>query len=94
MHKMTGEIVQKASFGAGPTVGTSVRFRAANGAVVTVTMDHVGAAQSREQVLAIAREAVGQIASAEVIHAPEIRHGRAELDDCGAAFWSWAIPAA
>jgi len=71
---------------------TTVRFRAANGATVSVSVSLPAAGDDTGQALAIAREAVAQVAAAQS-RGPGSRLARAvepESDD--AAFWSWARP--
>ena len=57
------------------------RFRAANGAMITVAVDELLAQGSRERALEIAKEAIAQVAAAHEREA-----------GCGDAFWSWAAP--
>jgi hypothetical protein len=71
---------------------TTIRFQAANGAVVSVAVDLPVAADETGLAREIAREAIAQVAAAQ---AHDLRPGPPDTigpDDCGAAFWSWATP--
>lgn len=69
----------------------TIRFRAANGAVVSVTVAATVAAGRSKDAHSIAREAIAQLADAQ----GSLRH-RCEPSDmadaCGAQYWSWALP--
>lgn len=93
MRTLPEEIVT-APGDAGPRLGMSVRFRAANGAVIVVTVRPPANPGSREQVLAFAREAIAQVASAQSERVPGFGERKTEHADCGATFWSWATPEA
>jgi len=71
-------------------VCTTIRFRAANGAKVSVTVNLPVAADETGRALHIAHEAIAQLAAAQSDEA----EARAAVEpvDCGAGFWSWATP--
>ena len=71
---------------------TTIRFRAANGAVVSVAVELPVAADETGQALEIAREAIAQVAAAQSHESRSDTHDTIGPDDCGAAFWSWATP--
>jgi hypothetical protein len=71
---------------------TTVRFRAANGASVAVTVDLPVAVDETGRALAMAREAIAQLAAGQAEEAAPRTEQPVGHDDCGAGFWSWATP--
>jgi hypothetical protein len=71
---------------------TTIRFRAANGAMIAVAVDLPVAADESGRALMIAREAIAQVAAAQSDEAPSRLQYTVGRDDCGAAYWSWATP--
>jgi hypothetical protein len=71
---------------------TTLRFRAANGAVVSVAVDLPVAADETGQALEIARDAIAQVAAAQTRVSGSDPQDTIGPDDCGAAYWSWATP--
>ena len=76
----------------GVSFRTTIRFRAANGAVVSVAVELPVAADETGQALEIAREAIAQVAAAQFHGAQSDAQDTIGPEDCGAAFWSWATP--
>jgi len=66
------------------------RFRAANGAMITVAVDERSAQGSRERALELAKEAIAQVAAAQSRERSAPAHEREA--GCGDLFWSWAAP--
>jgi hypothetical protein len=73
-------------------VRTTIRFRAANGAMVSVTVNLPVAADETGRALLIAREAIAQLAAAQSGETEARAERLVERDDCSAGFWSWATP--
>jgi hypothetical protein len=71
---------------------TAIRFRAANGAMVSVTVNLPVAADETGAALQIAREAIAQLAAAQSDETGARAERAVEPNDCGASFWSWATP--
>jgi hypothetical protein len=71
---------------------TTIRFRAANGAMVSVTVNLPVAADETGRALEIVREAIAQVAAAQSDETGARAERVVEPNDCGAGFWSWATP--
>lgn len=71
---------------------TTVRFPAPNGALVTVTVDQQPGPDPNDRALVIAREAIAQVAGADPTAGREAKAPHDRKVDCGAHFWSWAMP--
>jgi hypothetical protein len=68
---------------------TTIHFRAANGATVSVTVSLPVTADETGRALEIAREAIAQVAAAQF---DESESGSEHPAECGAGYWSWAMP--
>jgi hypothetical protein len=79
------------SDGRGGPFRTTIRFRAANGAMVSVTVNLPVAAHETGRAMEVAREAIAQLAAAQSDEAGAREHV-VEPGGCGAGFWSWATP--
>ena len=66
------------------------RFRAANGALITVAVDDRSAQGARERALELAKEAIAQVAAAQ--SRERSAPARERKAGCGDLFWSWAAP--
>jgi hypothetical protein len=71
---------------------STLRFRAANGAMIDVSVDLPVGADETGLALEIAREAIAQVAAA-LSDDPKPRPKHAiGPDETGALYWSWATP--
>ena len=76
----------------GRSFRTTIRFRADNGAMVSVAVDLPVAADESGRAMNIAREAIAQLAAAQSDEAGAREEHMVEPGDYSGGFWSWATP--
>jgi hypothetical protein len=92
MSQKPGWGAPASSHDAGTSEATTVRFRAPNAALVTVTVGQQPGPDPTGRALVIAREAVSQVAGGDQVAARKNPAPQDRKVDCGEHFWSWAMP--